>query len=64
MQLGARPRPEIGQGLFTLHVARGGRKGRHFILFRIDDSDGRRIIDVLRLLHDSMDLARHAPQED
>lgn len=54
--LGGRKRYELGAGIRTLHVARGGRKGRHFIVFR--EAEGR-TIDVLRLLHDSMDLPRH-----
>ena len=54
--LGARRREEIGNGILTLHVAREGRKGRHFVLFRVG---GANTIDVLRLLHDSMDLVRH-----
>ncbi len=54
--LGARHREEIGNGILTLHVAREGRKGRHFVLFRVG---GANTIDVLRLLHDSMDLVRH-----
>jgi len=54
--LGSKERGDIGSGIRTLHVARQGRKGRHFVVFR--ESTGQ-IIDVLRLLHDSMDLARH-----
>ena len=54
--LGAKAREEIGPGIRTLHVAREGRRGRHFVVFR--EAEGQ-IIDVLRLLHDSMDLARH-----
>jgi toxin ParE1/3/4 len=57
---GARRRDEIGAGVHTLHV---GRRGRHVILFRIG-SETERTIDVLRILHDAMDLARHAPPED
>ena len=56
--LGARARDEIQPGIFTLHVARLGRNGRHFVVFR--QANGR-CIDVLRLLHDSMDLATHIP---
>ena len=56
---GARERNEIENGLMTLHVARGGRKGRHFVLYRIASPSEPPGIDVLRLLHDSMDLARH-----
>lgn len=54
--IGARQRDDLGPGIHTLHVARNGRKGRHFIVFRIS---GGATIDVLRLLHDSMDLGDH-----
>lgn len=57
--IGVKERPEIGGNVLTLHVARNGRKGRHFIMFRVDGVDGKSQIDVLRLLHDSMDLERH-----
>ena len=55
---GARDRSEIGPGLRTLHVARHGRRGRHLILFRAGPEH---TIEVLRILHDQMDLARHLP---
>ncbi len=55
---GTTAREEIGLGIRTLHVARQGRKGRHFVVFRTAPEQ---TIDVLRLLHDSMDLARHLP---
>ncbi|MCK4508006.1 MAG: type II toxin-antitoxin system RelE/ParE family toxin [Desulfuromonadales bacterium] len=54
--LDVKRRDEIGDGILTLHVARQGRKGRHFVVFRVG---GASTIDVLRLLHDSMDLVRH-----
>jgi toxin ParE1/3/4 len=57
--VGSRERNEIGKGMFVLHGARGGRKGRHFVLFRADKPARR--IEVLRLLHDSMDLGAHSP---
>jgi toxin ParE1/3/4 len=59
--VGAKQRSEIGKGVFTLHVARGGHKGRHFVLFRVGPGKYPRSIDVLRLLHDAMDLPRHIP---
>lgn len=55
--LGARARDDIQPGIRTLHVARLGRAGRHFVVFRVAGSN----IDVLRMLHDSMDLPRHLP---
>jgi toxin ParE1/3/4 len=57
---GTRQRNEIGAGLRTLHV---GRRGRHVILFRIG-SERDRTIDVLRILQDAMDPARHVPQQN
>lgn len=56
--VGSKVRDDIGLGIRTLHVARLGRKGRHFVVFRIADSQA---IDVIRLLHDSMDLPKHLP---
>jgi len=44
-----------------LHVARRGRRGRHFIVYRCIDGE---TIDVIRILHDSMELARHFSGED
>lgn len=57
--MGVKERPEIGGNIWTLHVARNGRKGRHFVMFRISKSKAHNVVDVLRLLHDSMDLAQH-----
>ena len=59
--IGVEERLEIAKGLFTLHVAKRGRRGRHLILFRMADKSGARTIEVLRLLHDSMDIDRHVP---
>lgn len=55
--LGCRTRPDLGANVAFLHVARQGRKGRHLLLFRVHEQDC--VIEVLRILHDSMDLARH-----
>jgi toxin ParE1/3/4 len=60
---GARRREDIARGLFTLHVARKGLRGRHFILFRLGRGKDRQIVEVLRILHDAMDLARHIPPD-
>ena len=54
--VGVRQRPDILPGLRTLHVSRAGRRGRHFILLR---ASADHTIEVLRILHDSMDFARH-----
>ncbi len=52
---GTRQRDDLAPGVSVLHVARQGRHGRHFVIFRVG---GKRHIDVLRVLHDSMALAR------
>jgi toxin ParE1/3/4 len=57
--LGAMLRDDIAPGLRSLHVARAGRKGRHVIIFRARTEDDIPIIEVLRVLHDAMDLPRH-----
>jgi toxin ParE1/3/4 len=62
--IGVKARPEIGTDIRTLHVARQGRKGRHFVLFRATSVNGQDVIDVLRLLHDSVDLKRHSPADE
>jgi toxin ParE1/3/4 len=55
---GSRPRDEIMPGLRTLHVARHGRRGRHFLMYRTAEG---RIIEIGRILHDQMDLPNHPP---
>ncbi|MDR1853510.1 MAG: type II toxin-antitoxin system RelE/ParE family toxin [Azoarcus sp.] len=55
--VGAKRRDDIAPGIHTLHVARNGRKGRHFVVFRAGKDD---VVEVLRLLHDSMDLPGHS----
>ena len=63
--IGAKARNEIVKGLLTLHVARESRKGRHTLLFRVGQDDARReAIEVLRVLHDAMELPRHLPPMD
>lgn len=57
---GVKARDDIGKNILTLHVARAGRKGRHFLMLRADN-DQDRVIDVVRILHDAMDLPRHLP---
>ena len=47
-------RPEI----FRYHVKQGGRNARHFLFYRIG-MDG--TVEIIRLLHDSMDFDRHLP---
>jgi plasmid stabilization system protein ParE len=57
---GSVARGEILPNLRTLHIARRGRRGRHFILYR--PAQGQ-VIEVLRILHDAMEMARHIPPD-
>lgn len=59
--IGCKALAGFSPGIYTLHVARKGRTGRHFVVFRAHCFEGANVIDVLRLLHDSMDLVRHLP---
>lgn len=56
--IGVKEREEIGPGIFALHAARHKRKASHFLVFRVLEI---RTIEILRILHDRMDLARHIP---
>jgi toxin ParE1/3/4 len=56
---GAKRRDDIAAGIWSLHVARHHRRGRHFLLCRVTDQ---RAIEIVRILHDSMDIARHLPR--
>ena len=55
--LGARARAEIAPGRQTFHLS---RPGRHIVVFHVADRQNREI-DVLRILHESMDIPRHLP---
>jgi len=56
---GARERNDIARGVFVLPVARERRRGRHIVVYRVGSTKEPPIIEVLRLLHDSMDMPRH-----
>jgi len=55
---GSRARDEIMAGLRTLHVTRRGRRGSHFLMYRAAPNS---TIEIVRILHDRMDLRRHVP---
>ena len=57
---GSTARNEILPSLRTLHVARKGRRGRHFIMYRAGQGH---VIEVVRILHDAMELALHLPPD-
>jgi toxin ParE1/3/4 len=55
---GSKARDEIMAGIRTLRVARRGRRGSHFLMYRAARNG---TIEVVRILHDRMDLRRHVP---
>ena len=52
---GVRLRPEIAEGIHSLHAMRI-RRARHLLFFRVV---GDRQIEITRILHDGMDFRRH-----
>ncbi len=56
--LGSVARSEIRPDLHTYHIVRRGVSARHLICFRLTEGD---VIEVLRILHEAMDLPRHIP---
>ena len=56
-----REREHLGHGLFSFHVARQGRRGRHVLIVRLRKEQE---WELVRVLHDSMDLASHIPGAD
>lgn len=55
---GSKARDEIMAGLRTIHVARRGGRGSHFLMYRAAPNS---TIEIVRILHDRMDLRRHMP---
>lgn len=47
----------LGPDIAPLHVTRQGRKGRHVVFLRLSAPEG---IDVLCILHESMDVCKYA----
>jgi toxin ParE1/3/4 len=66
---GARPRPELAQGVWTYHLyfsrsrsAAGTllvRRPRHLLVYRTRES----CVEIIRVLHEARDLERHLPSD-
>ncbi|ESQ87545.1 hypothetical protein ABAC460_19655 [Asticcacaulis sp. AC460] len=52
---------DIRPDVFVYRVARRGIPARHLICCRVLDDQ---VIEILRILHDAMDLPRHIPASD
>ena len=71
---GVKARPELGTDVFSYHLffsrARAAERAgpatgrvlrpRHFIVGRLAEPG---LVDILRVLHDSMEVSRHLPEE-
>ena len=49
---------EVSDKVYMLHTARSGKKARHLIMFQIE-TQTEHTIQIIRILHDSMDISRH-----
>lgn len=56
----SKAREELAPGLRSLHLHAIGLRGRHLALYRCVD----RQVQIIRLLHDSMEVSRHLPPGD
>lgn len=56
----SRSRVDLQQHIRTFAIARKGKNARHLIVHR---ADGGFEIQVLRVLHESMDIVQHLPDE-
>jgi toxin ParE1/3/4 len=45
-------------GVLSHHIKQSGREARHVVFYRVRDSG---VVEIIRLLHDSMDFDRHLP---
>jgi toxin ParE1/3/4 len=69
-RLGSRARPDVRAGIRTYHLifsrergrGPGGiiRRPRHFLVYRLR---GDTMLEILRVLHDRMELGRHLPDD-
>lgn len=57
---GSLARDDLRPGVRSIHVARHGCRGRHVIMYRARHEN---VIDIIRILHDAMDFARHVPPD-
>ncbi len=59
MIAGVKSRNDLPSDIFTLSATRSGKKARHVFLFRAEPRRDKNVIQVLRILHDAMDIPRH-----
>jgi toxin ParE1/3/4 len=57
---GSHAREDLGPQMRTLHVARDGRRAPHLLVYRVSSGE---VIEILRILHERMDLPRRVSDE-
>lgn len=55
---GSKARGDIMSGLRMRHIGRHGRRGSHFLMYRVTAGT---MIEIVRILHERMDFQRHLP---
>jgi toxin ParE1/3/4 len=61
--LGARLRPELGPDIWSVPVLAGRARSRHVVVFTWNPYERPVRVQVLRILHATMDFTRHLPPE-
>jgi toxin ParE1/3/4 len=49
-------RDDIRPGILAHHISQRGRSARHILFYRVNAKGS---VEIIRLLHDAMDFARH-----
>ncbi len=60
--IGVKACREVSDKVYMLHAARSGKKARHIIMFQIE-TQTEHTVQIIRILHDSMDIERHLPSD-
>jgi plasmid stabilization system protein ParE len=61
---GPRSRTDLPLDILALHTRGTRSRGRHVVLCRCHEHTGQRVAEVLRVLHEMMDLPRHLDPTD
>jgi toxin ParE1/3/4 len=55
----SRTRPELHPNARVYHIGQRGKRARHMFVYI---NSANEVVEVARLLHDSMDISRHLPE--
>lgn len=57
--IGLRSRPDLPSDVLSLRAPPARSRGRHLLIVRLSETGARSRVEILRILHDKMDLPRH-----